>query len=213
MNTENKVLMQMARESLKGKWGVAIGGFALYGLVTIIIQIIPIVGGLALFIISGPLILGLMFFSLSLSRGQEVRVKQIFDGFDNFVKALVTYLLMILYIFLWSLLLIIPGIIAGLSYSMVFFILSDNKDMKPKDVLRKSKEMMNGYKWKFFCLQLRFIGWGILSILTLGIGFLWLVPYMQVSFAKFYDDLKNKTIKEQVQNETVPVESIPASVA
>lgn len=203
--------MQMARESLKGKWGVAIGGFALYSLIVIVVQIIPIVGGLALFVISGPFILGLMLFFLSLSRGQEVKVKQIFDGFDNFVKALITYLLMIIFIFLWSLLLIIPGIIAGLSYSMTFFILSDNKDMKPKEVLRKSKEMMNGYKWKFFCLGLRFIGWGILSILTFGIGFLWLVPYMQVSFAKFYDDLKNKTVKESVQNETVPLEPIPTS--
>ena len=59
------------------------------------------------------------------------------------------------------------------------------------DALRKSKEMMDGYKWKYFCLGLRFIGWALLCVLTLGIGILWLSPYVQVSYAKFYEDVKN----------------------
>lgn len=97
---------------------------------------------------------------------------------------------MILFIVLWSFLLIIPGIIAAYGYSLIFFILADEPSIGISEALKKSKAMMRGYKWKYFCLSFRFFGWVILSILSCGIGFLWLAPYMQVSFAKFYEDLK-----------------------
>ena len=71
-----------------------------------------------------------------------------------------------------------------------FFILAEDSSIQPMEALRKSKQMMDGYKWKLFCLGLRFIGWFLLAILTLGIGFLWLIPYMYISFAKFYEDIK-----------------------
>jgi len=97
-----------------------------------------------------------------------------------------------LFVFLWSLLLIIPGIIASLAYSMTFFILADEPELGASDALAKSKRMMRGYKWKYFCLNLRFIGWAILCVISLGIGFLWLIPYMQISYAKFYEDVKTE---------------------
>lgn len=100
------------------------------------------------------------------------------------------YWLMILFVVLWSLLLIIPGIIAAFSYAMVFFIIADDSSIGVSEALKKSKVMMKGYKWKYFCLSWRFLGWAILSVLSCGIGFLWLFPYMQISFAKFYEDLK-----------------------
>ena len=104
---------------------------------------------------------------------------------------------MILFIFLWMLLLIIPGIIASIAYSQTFYILAEDDTIGSMDALRKSKEMMNGYKWKYFCLVLRFVGWFLLCILTFGIGFLWLSPYIQVSYAKFYEDLKtNQAVSE-----------------
>jgi uncharacterized membrane protein len=124
-------------------------------------------------------------------------VSQIFDGFNKFKKALGLYLLRALFVLLWSLLFIIPGIIASLSYSMAFYIMADDDSIRPKDALKKSKKMMYGYKWKLFCLGLRFLGWIILSILTIGIGFLWIAPYMQVSMAKFYDDIKDKPIVKE----------------
>jgi uncharacterized membrane protein len=101
---------------------------------------------------------------------------------------------MILFILLWTLLLIIPGIIAAISYSMTFYILADDNSIGAMDAIDKSKKMMDGYKWKCFCLGLRFLGWALLCILTLGIGFLWLMPYMQVSMAKFYDDVKANSL-------------------
>jgi uncharacterized membrane protein len=190
MKTENLVIMKMARESLDGKWGLAIGTFVIYMLIVCAPQFVPILGPLAILIITGPMVLGVAIFFLKLSRGQDARLEQIFEGFNNFGTSLGAYLLMILFILLWMLLLIIPGIIAALSYSMTFYILADDNSIGAMDAIDKSKKMMDGYKWKLFCLGLRFFGWALLCILTLGIGFLWLFPYMQVSFAKFYDDIK-----------------------
>ncbi len=192
MQTENSVLMQNARESLNGKWGVAVGVSVIYLLIVGSIGIIPIVGSLASLFIAGHFAVGLSTFSLAISRNQDARIEQLFQGFNNYVTILGAYLLMILYILLWALLLIIPGIIAALSYSMTFYILADDDTIKAQEALDKSKKMMDGYKWKYFCLGLRFIGWALLCLLTLGIGFFWLVPYIHVSVAKFYDDIKDK---------------------
>jgi uncharacterized membrane protein len=198
MKTENVVLMQMARESLKGKWGLAIGTFIVYMVIAGGLQMIPFIGPIASLIIMGPLVLGLAIFSLSISRNQDAKLEQLFHGFNNFGNALAAYLLMVLFILLWLLLLIIPGIIAALSYSMTFFIIADDPEIKPMDAIDKSKKMMDGYKWKYFCLGLRFLGWALLCILTLGIGFLWLFPYIQVSTAKFYEDVKDTAIAESI---------------
>ena len=192
MQTENSVLMQNARESLNGKQGVAVGVSVIYLLIVGSIGIIPIVGSLASLFIAGHFAVGLSTFSLAISRNQDARIEQLFLGFNNYVTILGAYLLMILYILLWTLLLIIPGIIAALSYSMTFYILADDDTIKAQEALDKSKKMMDGYKWKYFCLGLRFIGWALLCLLTLGIGFFWLIPYIHVSVAKFYDDIKDK---------------------
>ena len=193
MKTENLVLMQMARKSLKDKWGLAIGTFVVYMLIIGAIQatteFFPL-AGLLLLAISGPMALGIAIFSINISRNQDARLEQIFQGFNNFNTSLGAYLLMLLFTLLWTLLLIIPGIIAVLSYSMTFYILADDNSIGAMEAIDKSKKMMDGYKWKYFCLGLRFIGWSLLCILTLGIGFLWLLPYMQVSMVKFYDDIK-----------------------
>lgn len=196
MTTENRKLMQMAKDSLSGNWGLAIGTFLVYML---------IVSGSSplLLILAGPFSLGLAIFTLSLSRNEEARVEQIFHGFQNFGSAIGAYLLMLLYVFLWTLLLIIPGIIAALSYAMTFYILADNPEIGAQQALEKSKKMMNGYKWKFFCLGLRFIGWVILCILTLGIGYLFLIPYVNVCYAKFYEDLKANELSNAPVNENI----------
>jgi len=203
MKTENVVLMKMARESLRDKWGLAIGTFVLYFIIIgafqvpmnmesnpfLRISVFPLV-----LIIGGPFALGISIFSLAISRGEDARIEQLFKGFNNFGTSLGAYLLMMLFVLLWTLLLIIPGIIAGLSYSMTFFIIADDNTIGSMEAIDKSKNMMMGYKWKLFRLYLRFFGWGLLCILTLGIGFLWLMPYMQVTMAKFYEDVKETSV-------------------
>ena len=114
MKTENLVLMQMARKSLTDKWGLAIGTFVVYMLIIGAIQatteFFPLAGLLSL-IISGPMAVGIAVFSINISRNQDARLEQIFQGFNNFNTSLGAYLLMLLFTFLWTLLLIIPGII------------------------------------------------------------------------------------------------------
>ena len=194
--------MQSARQSLAGNWGLAMGGFVIYGLATIVLQVIPILGPIVCLFITGPLMGGLAIFFLAISRKQEAKIDQLFQGFNNFGKFLGAYWLMILFIFLWSLLLFIPGIIAAYGYSLIFFILADEPSIGISEALKKSKAMMMGNKWKYFCLSLRFFGWLILSVFSFGIGFLWLFPYIQVSFAKFYDDLKAEQEIVQLASQT-----------
>ena len=197
MNTTNLVLMKMARESLKDKWGIAIATFLIYALIIGIVQgsaeTYPFVN-LILLLISGPLSLGITKFTINISRNQEARIEQLFDGFSNFGTSTGAYLLTVLFTLLWTLLLIIPGIIAALSYSMTFYIIADDDSIGAMDAIDKSKKMMYGHKWKYFRLLLRIVGLSLLCILTLGIGFLWLLPYAQVSTAKFYEDIKEPQI-------------------
>ncbi|MFW5872514.1 MAG: DUF975 family protein [bacterium] len=186
---KNTKLMEMASDSLDGKWGLAIGTMVVYMVISISIQTIPM-GSVAWLIVGGPFSLGVAIFSLSISRNQEGKLEQIFYGFNNFTTTLGAYLLMILYIFLWALLLVIPGIMAALSYSMIFYIIADEPGIGAKAALDKSKNMMYGYKWKLFGLWLMFLGLALICVLTLGIGFLWFIPFVNVTMAKFYDDVK-----------------------
>ncbi len=193
MVNENSTLRQMARESLAGKWKIAVITFLLYfliiGGIEYLGEIVPILSLLTI-IVSGPIALGISIFSLNIARNKDAKIEQLFEGFRNFGTSILAYILMVLFIFLWTILLIIPGIIAAISYSMTFFIIAEDETIGPHDALKKSKEMMNGHKWKFFCLGFSFFGWFLLSILTLGIGLLWLAPYVNVSYVKFYDDIK-----------------------
>ena len=182
---ENKSLMLNARKSLDGKWNNAIFAYLLY-------IIVNSAGSGVGFIISGPMQVGSSIFSLNIARNKKADYSQIFDGFKDFAESLVAYLLIIIFVILWALLLVIPGIIAAISYSQTFYILSEKKGLKAKDAMGMSKQMMYGYKWKYFILGLRFFGWLILSILTLGIGFIWLIPYVQITMAHFYLELKKK---------------------
>ena len=198
MNTPNKILMQSARETLKGKWGLAIKVTLVYIVIQIFLSFLSKVTNLTpliSFIINAPLALGLTIFWISFSRNNNPNLDQVFEGFESWGRALKAQLLTTIFTLLWTLLLIIPGIIAALSYSQIFYIISEDKNIGINDAIEKSKKMMYGYKWKFFRLQLRFIGWAFLCILTLGIGFLWLIPYIQVTAAKFYDDIKGETPK------------------
>lgn len=189
MAAANFIIMQKAKEALSGNWGLAIGTTCVLGLIEGIICAVPILGIIAMIFIAAPFLLGYTFFCLSISRRQDPRLEQIFDGFKYLGKAFITALLAQILIFLWTLCLIIPGIIAAFSYSQIFYIIVDDPDIKPMDALRKSKAMMDGHKFQLFLLHLRFAGWFFLSAFTLFIGLFWLIPWFYVSLAKFYDEI------------------------
>lgn len=179
-----------AREHLSGNWGKFALLYLIIGAASIGASLIPIVGNLSQLILTGPISLGIVICMLKLMQDEPVALEDVLEGFKHFVPSLLVYILTTVFTILWTLLLIIPGIIAAYSYSMCFYILRENPDMPPMDVIRKSKEMMKGHKMELFVLQLTFIGWGLLSILTLGIGSLWLIPYMTASSTAFYLDLR-----------------------
>ncbi len=194
MPATHRDLMSRARVSLKGNWGLAVGGNVIYLVLFALVQSIPYFGWLGGLIIGGPLTFGLSAFFLSLSRRQEARLSQLFDGFNYFVNILKAYLFMSLFILLWTLLFIIPGLVAGLSYSQTFFILADNPQMEGREALKKSKALMAGNRWRLIFLFGRFSGWFLLGILSLGIGFLWIFPYLFTTLSFFYNDIKENNI-------------------
>lgn len=106
-----------------------------------------------------------------------------------------------IFVYIWFLLLIIPGFIKIYSYSQAQYIFKDIADTDPNgnifylDCITKSKELMNGHKWRLFFLQLSFIGWEILSSICLGIGHIWLIPYKQATYAAFYNELTESTVE------------------
>lgn len=193
----NPELRALARSQLSGKWLKCVLALLVYTVITMIIAYIPILGAIALLIITGPLTLGLASYALKVKRGSTPPMESLFEGFNNFLTSFLLYLISSIFIFLWSLLLIIPGIIASLNYSMVYFILHDNPHLSAMEAITLSKQMMKGYKWKLFLLSLSFIGWILLAALTFGIGYLWLYPYIGVSFANFYDDLKGNNFYQK----------------
>lgn len=119
--------------------------------------------------------------------GEEVR--------HDYGRALAVPLLTGIFTFLWLLLLIIPGIIKAYAYSMANYISVDHPEYSPNDCINYSQDMMYGHKMDLFLLDLSFIGWILLSIATLGIGFLWLIPYMQTARAVFYEEIKDEGIQ------------------
>ena len=129
-------------------------------------------------------------FNMELLEGEALpQTNRLFEYFKRYRTILPTGLLQLLYIFLWSLLLVIPGIIAAYAYAMVPYIQAENPEMPARQVLAASKNLMRGNKWRLFCLYFSFFGWVLLSILTLGIGMLWVIPYQSAAEAAFYREL------------------------
>ena len=192
-----KDFRQRAWAHLGGNWlGKIWGTFAIVTLVCMAINALcsvlswALVGLAALIVISGPIELGLAIISTNVVRGTEIKTENLFDGFkNNMASAIILWLLNNIFIFLWSLLLVIPGIIKIYSYSMSYFILRDNPAMSQDDARHASMAMMYGNKWRLFCLDFSFIGWIILSGLTFGILSFWVMPYICTAHAEFYQSL------------------------
>lgn len=118
-------------------------------------------------------------------------------GFGNWLHVVWGMILSSIYIFLWTLLLIIPGIIKSYSYALTPYILVEHPEMSANEAIEESMRLMDGHKFDLFYLQLSFIGWAILSILSLGLGFFWLIPYQMTAQAAFYRDIKNEAMPLQ----------------
>lgn len=208
----NSELRAQASEQLDGKWGTFVLMTFLMCVIQVLMQIPSYIGGLLevlspenamaslsfsnisniLSLLALPLGWGLTVSLLRNHREESVDLENLFDGFrgGRYTRVFCAMFLVNLFTFLWTLLLIIPGIMKAFSYALTPYILLDEPELTAKQAISRSCEIMQGRRWKLFCLYFSFIGWGILSVLTFGIGFLWLVPYMNASIAAFYEDAR-----------------------
>ena len=194
MLKQNSELRAEARVALTDKWVMGAVTTLVFGAVSGGASYIPVVGTM---LVALPMMYGYSIVMLSVMRGGEMNIGGLFDGFNDFGRIVGTKLLQAIYTFLWTLLLVIPGIIKNYSYAMTDFILKDQPELANNAAIEKSMAMMDGNKMKLFLLDLSFIGWAILCLFTFGIGFLFLQPYVQSAHAAFYEDLKAQTVVEE----------------
>ena len=194
MLKQNSELRAEARVALTDKWVMGAVTTLVFGAVSGAASYIPVVGSI---LVALPMMYGYSIVMLSVMRGGEMNIGGLFDGFNDFGRIVGTKLLQAIYTFLWTLLLVIPGIIKNYSYAMTDFILKDQPELANNAAIEKSMAMMDGNKMKLFLLDLSFIGWAILCLFTFGIGFLFLQPYVQSAHVAFYEDLKAQTVVEE----------------
>ena len=155
------------------------------------------------FVIGGAITLGYVKFNLNLVDHKPATFAQLFSEFHRFGSAFFMQLLRNIYTFLWMLLFIFPGIYASYGYAMTPYILLENPEMTANEAITESKKLMDGNRWRLFCLEISFFGWMLLcALFTLGIGIFWLSPYMEASYAAFYREIKAEKYGRESKEET-----------
>ncbi len=198
----NKELRRMARAQLGSSifsnyWLMMLVACLIGSVIVSITSFFPV---LALIVI-GPVSFGLARLSANRAKGKEqIEFGDLFSGFsENFANSCILGLLSTIFIFLWSLLFLIPGIVKSYSYSMAYYIQQDDPSKDWRTALNESRAMMRGYKGKLFLLDLSFIGWYILGALCFGIGILFVAPYVTMARTNFYFSLKQELNNKQIE--------------
>ena len=224
----------MARRNLEGTWGISVGvalvAALLGGLIvgtgsninfnfnedtvrnlppifwTVLLPLVSLAGllGIVSFILGGTVELGYAKFLLKQYDRKELQFSDLFSQFERFGTGFAQKFLRTLYTCLWALLLVIPGIVKGLSYAMTPFILEEHPEMTASEAIKASMRLMDGHKMDLFILGLTFIGWSLLACLTMGIGFLFLNPYMNAAYAAFYRSISGA--RQEAGSYVPPVE-------
>ncbi len=180
------MMMRQAKQMLANNWLNAAIGTLIYAVISAAASFTSI-GSLILY---GSLIFGYTLFIACLADTKVTKFDLLFKGFDRFVETLVAGLLYALIVTIGTMLLIVPGIIAACGLAQTFYIMVDDANISGTDALQMSWNMMKGHKMDWFLLQLRFFGWALLCILTLGIGCLFLNPYIYVTNLNYYRQLR-----------------------
>lgn len=206
----NSELRQESLDFMKGNWKPAVVVTLVYLLVvyagTFVAALVgkgvgePVGGAvqeilslLVAILVIYPMTFSLVKLFLGFVRGeQQLHAGGVFSTFNTpyYGKSIGLYLLTMIFTFLWTLLLIVPGIIKSLSYALAPYILAENPELTANEAINRSMEMMNGHKMDLFLMVLGYTGFALLSLLALGIPLLWIYPYYQAVFAKFYEEVK-----------------------
>ncbi len=204
-----KVLKSAAKNDLKGKYWISVLVCLIFEAISYAMGYIHLVANL---LVSGPLLFGLAYYFTNILRHNETKIENLFTGFKNYISTFVLGLLHTVFVFLWTLLFIVPGIIKLLAYSMVYYIKRDNPEMTASECLKASIKLTDGHKGKIFMLAFSFIGWYILAGFVIGfasgfinayaavqlvqlktllltIALIFVLPYYSMAFARMYDFL------------------------
>ncbi len=191
------ILKANAKDALRGNWGIAILSL-LIG--TVLVGAASFVFGIGELIVIGPIETGLALIYMKLSYRDNPEIGDLFAPFQNFVNTFFAGFLVTLFTFLWSLLLVVPGIVKSMAYSQTFFIMNEHPEYAGREAIDASQEMMRGHKWEYFVLNLSFIGWFLLSSLTIGLLLFYVMPYYQATMAEYYRYLKEEQETPRVES-------------
>ena len=190
-------LKAKAKAQIKGNIGILFVIMLIVAAVSGIANVIPGIGSIAAAIVLIPAFnIALAIIFLKLAEGVKPEIAELFQHFNKFWAAFKVTFFTGLFTWLWSLLLVIPGIIKALSYSMAMFILAENPDMPALEAIDRSKKMMDGHKMELFVLYLSFIGWGLLCTITCGIAGIYVIPFMNATLVNFYNSIKGEPVVE-----------------
>lgn len=187
---DRAALKELAKNQIRGNIGIL---FLCMLVVTIInVAAGAITGGIGMIFVAAPMNISMCMIYINLAKGQKPTVANTFDGFDVFGKSLWLSIITSFFMFLWSLLFIIPGIVKSFSYAMAPYILAENHNMTAREALSESKRIMDGHKGELFVSHLSFIPWLMLGSITGGIAMIYVTPYMNMTITNFYNNIKNQ---------------------
>lgn len=182
---------QLGGQIFANNWMMALLVCLVGSIILSVVNVIPAVGQLACIVVTGPISYGLSAMFLKQARdGHPMQFTELFNGFtEDFLQTFLIGLMTSIFTALWSLLLVIPGIVKAYSYSMAYYVKADNPDYTWNECINESKAMMKGHKADLFIQDLSFIGWMIVGALCIGVGTLWVIPYQQATRAQFYNEI------------------------
>lgn len=214
----NSELKELTRNQLRGRWWEVISVHLICNTIIVIVNLIIafillfIFGrehyedlnfalNIANYIFYAPIAVGFCYLYLNFIK-HENKMKDVIWGFRKIVKAVIAHLLINIIYTIGLILLLLPGLIIGIIfsqvfYSQVFYIIAEDDDISALQAMKKSARIMKGNKFKYIMLNLSFIGWGILGLITLGVGFLWIIPYYNITLANFYRDVSKDITKSK----------------
>ena len=187
-------LMQKARTLLAPHWVLSIGVCLVYGLAVAVPAELNSYGEMLSFLLAGPLQLGLCFFFLNLVRGEETRFELLFEGFKPLLTVLLSYAIIAALTIVGLILLIVPGIIVALGFSMTYYVIADDPEITFQVALEQSWKLTDGYKMELLILNLRFIPWYLLGLLCLIVGVFAVIPWHNTTLALYYEHLKEQQL-------------------
>tara|TARA_B110000483_G_scaffold746_1_gene822 strand:+ start:1558 stop:2142 length:585 start_codon:yes stop_codon:yes gene_type:complete len=187
-------LMKKGRALLEPHLAISIGVCLFYSLVVAIPAELNSYGEMISFLLAGPLQLGMCFFFLNLVRGEEARFELLFEGFKPLLTILFSYAIITVLTLLGLVLLIVPGIIVILGFSMTYYIIADDPEISFQAALEQSWKLTDGNKMELLELNLRFIPWYILGLLFFIVGVFVVIPWHNSTLALYYDDLLKRQI-------------------